>query len=222
MRILLIDNHALFREGLRHILRQMPGGVSEILEAGSFAEGLNLASQHPGLDLVLLELKSPGCNGAPSVRQFLRHYPHIPLVVVSSEENGNVIRKALSYGAMGFVCKSSSWAVLLSALKLTLSGSIYVPTQLLRQPGMAVCNKTSYSDNRCSNANEYGLTLRQMDILMHLAAGLSNKCIAQKTNLAEGTVKTHVAAVCKTLRAKNRVNAVRVARQLGLAEICIG
>lgn len=218
MKILLIDNHALFREGLRCVLQQLPGGVDEILEAESFPDGLALAGQHPGLDLALLELKSPGSGGAISVRLFRQHYPHIPLVVVSGEEDGRVINSVLSYGASGFVCKSSTGATLLSALSLALSGSIYVPAQFLRRPGVAAGNKSSRDDNRRSN-NEYGLTARQMDILKYLTAGFSNKEIARVTDLAEGTVKAHVAAVCQNLRVKSRMEAIRVAKQLGLVNM---
>lgn len=217
MKILLIDHHALFREGLRCVLQQLPGGVSEILEAGSFPDGLKLAGQHPGLDLALLELKSPDCEGAISVRLFCQRYPHIPLVVVSSEEDAGIINSALSYGARGFVRKSSSGSTLLGAVELALSGNIYAPTQLLRQPGAAAWNKSSRNNNRRSNANEYGLTARQMDVLSYLAAGFSNKGIAKATNLADGTVKVHVAAVCQILRVKNRMEAVLIAKRLGLA-----
>ena len=222
MKILLIDNHVLFREGLRHILQQLPGGVDEILEAGNFADGLKLAGQHPGLDLALLELKSPGSDGASSVRLFRQRYPHIPLLLVSSEENSRTISKALNYGARGFVCKSSSGSTLLGSVGMALSGSIYAPTQLLRQPGAMPCNQSSRNDGRRSNVNEYGLTARQMDILGHLAAGFSNKDIARAANLAEGTVKVHVAAVCQILHAKSRIEAVLFAERIGLLDAADG
>lgn len=217
MKILLIDNHALFREGLRHILQQLPSGA-QILEAGSFAEGLELAGRHPGLDLALLEPKFPGSNGASSVRLFRRCYPHIPLVVVSGEESGRTISKALSYGAKSFVCKRSTASTLLDAIGLALFGGIHTPVQRLRRPAAAARSNSDRNGSLRSNSNEYGLTARQMNILRLLAAGLSNKDIAEAVHLAEGTVKTHVAAVRKNLRAKNRMEAVRVAGQLGLID----
>ena len=219
MKILLIDNHALFREGLRYVLQNLFGGVEEILEAGNFTDGLKLAEQHPGLDFALLELKTRGSEGAISVKRFRQYCPHIPLVVVSSEEDSRVINAALSYGASGFVCKSSSGSILLGALRLALSGSIYVPQQLLRQPGMVAVTSADNdrNDNHRSNSNEYGLTARQMNILGYIVAGLSSKAIAATTNLAEGTVKIHLAAVYQTLRVKNRIEAVQVAKRLGLA-----
>ncbi|OGS99093.1 MAG: hypothetical protein A3F73_00650 [Gallionellales bacterium RIFCSPLOWO2_12_FULL_59_22] len=219
MKILLIDNHALFREGLRHILKRMPGGVSEILEAENFADGLKLAGQHPGLDIALLELRTPGSEGTFSVKLFRLCCPHIPLLVVSGEEDGRVIRKVLSYGARGFVSKNSTGSALLGAVGMALSGSIYAPSQLLRRPGMAIESSNTRNDSRRSNANEYGLTVRQMDILRHLATGLCNKDIARATDLTEGTVKAHVAAVRKILHVKNRIEAVLIAERLGLTGV---
>ncbi len=220
MKILLIDHHALFRDGLRQILRQMPEGIDEIFEAGDFAEGLLLAGQHPDLDLALLELNSPGSEGAISVRLFRQHHPHIPLMVVSGEENFHAIVNALNYGASGYVCKSSDGKTLLSALDLVLSGSIYVPPQVLQRPGIPVRSKGDGKGNRRSTANEYGLTARQREILGYLVVGLSNKEIAVTTDLAEGTVKAHVAAMYQALRVRNRMEAVQVARQAGLADAC--
>lgn len=223
MKILLIDNHVLFREVLRHILQQLPGGVDEILEAGSFPDALKLAGQHPDLDLALLELNLPGSGGVDSVKLFSQRYPHVPVVVLSSEEDRQVINKAISYGANGFVCKSSTVSTLLNTLNSVLSGNIYVPPQLLLQSGMADANKKDCSNGRIgipdSSANAYGLTARQMDVLRYLTAGLSNKEIAETINLAEGTVKSHVAVVYQILRVKSRIEATRVARQLGLADM---
>lgn len=221
MKILLIDNHVLFREALCHVLQQLSGGVGEILEAGSFPDALKLAGQHPDLDLVLLELHSPGSGGVVSVKMFRQRYPHIPVVVLSSEEDCQVINKALSYGANGFVGKSATVSTLLNTLNSVLSGSIDVP-QLLRQPGLAAANNNDRTGNRGSNTSTYGLTARQMDVLRYLTAGLSNREIAETINLAEGTVKSHVAVVYQILRVKSRIEATRVARQLGLADMYHG
>ncbi|MDO8465160.1 MAG: response regulator transcription factor [Gallionella sp.] len=219
MKILLIDHHALFREGLRQILQQLPGGVHEILEAGTFTDALNLAGQHPDFDLALLELKSPGCEGAVSIRSFRQHYPHIPVVVVSSEEGYLATNRALSNGASGFVCKSSTVPILLKTLCLVLSGNVYVPPQFLQKSGMSAWNKNNLNEIRFPNANEYGLTPRQVVVLQYLTAGFSNKEIAKTINLAEGTVKTHIAVIYQILHVNNRIEAMRVAKQLGLGGI---
>ena len=215
MKILLVDDHALFRDGMRYVLQQLPEEV-EILEAGNFSDGLKLAMQHPELDLALLDLNMPGSEGPISIRFFHQRYPHIPVVVVSGEEGRGYMEKVMNYGAMGFISKSSTAAVMLSALNLVLSGGVYIPLQLLRQYGEMAGKEPDVADRRSLHTNEYGLTQRQMEVLTHLAAGLSNKEIAEAIHLAEGTIKIHVAAVYQTLRVNNRMEAVRMAEKLGL------
>jgi DNA-binding NarL/FixJ family response regulator len=215
MKILLVDDHALFRDGMRYVLQQLPEEV-EILEAGNFPDGLKLAMQHPELDLALLDLNMPGSEGPVSIRFFHQRYPHIPVVVVSGEEGRSYMEKVMNYGAMGFVCKSSTAAVMLGALNLVLSGGVYIPLEMLRQHSVITEKEPEAVDRRSLRTNEYGLTSRQMEVLMHLAAGLSNKEIAEAIHLAEGTVKIHVAGVYQTLRVSNRMEAVRAAGKLGL------
>lgn len=216
MKILLVDDHALFREGMRYVLQQLPEAV-EILEAGNFPDGLKLAEQHPELDLALLDLNMPGSDGAVSIKFFHQRYPHIPVVVVSGEDGRANMERVMNYGAMGFVCKSSTAPVMLSALQLVLSGGVYIPPQMLQQQGAATeSDGGERPDRRSVGTNEYGLTSRQMQVLTHLAAGLTNKEIAAAIHLSEGTVKIHVAAVYQTLRVSSRMEATRVAEQLGL------
>lgn len=216
MKFLLVDDHALFREGLRYVLHQLPE-TSEIMEAGSFPDGLLIAEQHPELDLALLDLNMPGSEGAISIRYFHQRYPHIPVMVVSSEEDRCIMERVMDYGAMGYVCKNSSAQVMLGAVGLVLSGGLYIPQQVMRG-GLSIARSEvrQHHDRRRLHTNEYGLTSRQMDVLGHLAAGLSNKQIAAVMNLAEGTIKIHVAAVYQNLRVSNRMEAVRVAEKLGL------
>lgn len=223
MKILMVDDHALFRDGMRYVLQQLPEEV-EIMEAGNFLDGLRLAMQHPELDLALLDLNMPGSEGPVSIRYFHQHYPHIPVVVVSGEEGCGYMEKVMNYGAMGFISKSSTAAVMLGALNLVMSGGIYIPAEMLRQhsaisDNLIADNEQESADRRRLNTNEYGLTQRQMEVLRHIAAGLSNRQIAEKVHLAEGTVKIHVAAVYQTLRVGNRMEAVRVAEKLGLFDI---
>jgi DNA-binding NarL/FixJ family response regulator len=211
---MLVDDHALFREGLRLVLQQLPD-VTEILEADSFSEGLKLAENNPDLDLALLDLNMPGSDGPPSIRYFNRRYPHIPVMVVSGEENHTIMEKVMASGALGFVCKNSSAPVMLGALSLVLSGGVYVPPQLLRA-GDDTPRQEPRLDRRSTRTNEFGLTARQMEVLHCIAEGLSNKEIAERLNLAEGTVKIHVASTYQTLRVNNRMEAVRLAEQMGL------
>ena len=217
MKILLADDHALFREGLRYVLQQLSDHV-EIFDAGNFPEAINLASQHPELDLALLDLNMPGSTGPKSVGYFHQRYPHIPVVVVSSEEDSVSIEKVLANGATGFVCKSSNAETMLGALNLVLAGGVYVPPQILRHASV----ESEHEDRRSLHTNNYGLTPRQLEVLRHLCAGMSNKEIASTIGLAEGTVKIHVAAVYQTLNVNSRVEAVIVAEQLRLVGMSHG
>lgn len=227
IKIMMVDDHALFRDGMRYVLQRLPEDV-EIIEAGNFPDGLRLAQQHPELDLALLDLNMPGSEGPLSIRYFNRHYPHIPVVVVSGEEGRAYMEKVLDYGAMGFISKSSSAAVMLGALNLVLSGGVYIPAEMLRQHSVIIDDKwddggkPGKEDRRTMRTNEYGLTRRQMEVLRYIAAGMSNKEIAESIYLAEGTVKIHVAAIYHTLHVGSRLEAVRVAEELGLLNAAHG
>ncbi|MDO9010619.1 MAG: response regulator transcription factor [Gallionella sp.] len=214
MKILLADDHSLFRGGMCYLLQQL-SGVVEILEAGNFLDCLKLAAQHPDMDLALLDLHMPGSDGPRSVSYFHQRYPHIPVVVISAEEGCANMEKVMNYGAAGFVSKSSNEQTMLDALKLVLSGGVYVPPEILRNQ-MAVAGPT---DKRNLHASGFGLTPRQLEVLQLLCAGKSNKEIASAFHLAEGTVKIHVAAVYLALNVKSRLEAVRVAEQLGLVGV---
>lgn len=215
MKILLVDDHNLFREGMRYVLQQLQADI-EIFEASNFLDALKQADLHPELDLTLMDLNMPGSEGAVSIKFFHQRYPHIPLVVISGEEGRALMERVMAAGAMGFVCKSSTAPVMLSALNLVLAGGVYVPPQLLQHSDSDDVPLFESRDKRSVNTNEYGLTGRQMQVLKHLAEGQSNKEIAREINLAEGTVKIHVAALYQTLRVNSRMEAVRVASKLGL------
>ncbi|MDD2722134.1 MAG: response regulator transcription factor [Gallionella sp.] len=218
MKILLADDHALFRDGLRYVLQQLAERV-EILEAPDFQVAMQLASKHPELDMALLDLHMPGSTGPKSVAYFHRRFPHIPVVVVSAEEDSVNIEKVMNSGATGFVCKSSSAQTMLNALKLVLAGGVYVPPEILRHAN----SELMHDDKRNHQvANSHGLTPRQLEVLRHLCAGMSNKEIASTINLAEGTVKIHVAAANQALNVNSRVEAVIVAEQLGLIGVTHG
>lgn len=211
MKILFADDHVLFREGMRYVLQQL-SDEAEILEAGNFQDALKLAEQHPELELALLDLHMPGSDGPKSVSYFHQRYPHIPVVVVSGEEASSNMEKVMNYGASGFVSKSATAQTMLGALNLVLSGGVYVPPEILRYHAL----DNGHTDKRSLYTNSYGLTPRQMEVLQHLCNGMSNKEIATTINLAEGTVKIHVAAVYQTLKVNSRLEAARVAGHLGL------
>ncbi len=213
LKVLLADDHALFRDGMRYVLQQLSDEV-EILDAANFADALAQAEAHPSLDLVLLDLNMPGSDGVSSIRIFHQRFPGIPLVVVSGSDRRTDIEWVMEHGAMGFVSKMSSGKIMVGALRMVLDGGIYLPPQLLAQSVAALGQ--GEPEETITQMNKLGMTRRQMEVLQHLAAGLSNKEISSKMNLAEGTVKVHVAAAYQVLQVSSRLDAVRKARNLGL------
>ena len=213
MKILLVDDHALFRDGMRHIVCQLDEKV-DILDAASFSEAMTIAGNNPDLDLVLLDLKMPDSKGMDTVLLFHSSHPEASLVVISGTDHRNDIEHAMNSGAMGFVSKTSAAKDMLQAVRIVLGGGIYLPPQLLQQALSSMDD--SRKDGRSWRINKFGLTARQMDVLQHLANGLSNKDIALAVGLAEGTVKIHVAAIFHVLRVNNRSDAARTALNLGL------
>ena len=212
MKILLIDDHALFRDGMHYVLRKLDEHV-EILDAGNFADALDVAKDNPDLDLVLLDLYLPGSEGAPSVKLFCTRHPDVPVVVVSSTNQRDDIETVMNSGAMGFISKLSPGQDMIHALRLVLDGGVYLPPQLLQ-----FALEQVREDKRGSRAKAHGLTARQMEVLQQLAMGLSNKDIGLAIGLAEGTVKIHVAAIFQTLRVNKRIDAAQAAQRMGLLE----
>ena len=210
MKILLVDDHALFRDGMQYVLRKLDEQV-EILDVGNFPDALNAARDNPDLDLVLLDLDMPGSEGAASVKLFTTSYPDVPVVIVSGTDQRDDIEKVMSSGAMGFISKMSSGQDMIHALRLVLDGGIYLPPQLLHHAlGQA------QEDKRNWRTNKHGLTVRQMEVLQQLAIGLSNKDIGLAIGLAEGAIKIHVAAIFQVLRVNKRLDAVQAAQRMGL------
>ncbi len=136
LQVLLADDHALFRDGMRYVLQQLSEQVNVIC-AGNFAETLKQAENNPGLDLALIDLNMPGSDGVASIRIFHHHFPGVPLVVVSGSEQRSEIEWVMEYGAMGFISKMSSAKEMVVALRVVLGGDIYFPPQLLAQPTAA-------------------------------------------------------------------------------------
>lgn len=224
MRILLASDQTLLRGGLVSLLQNQYPDV-QVEEVAVFAKVIALLKQPPTFNLVLLDFKLPGSDGAISVKDLHQRHPDIPLMVIAELEERASMEQVMEYGAMGFICKrNSSAADFLKAVNLVLRGDVYISPKTLRRDPMAAARSTTIApvDRRRQNTNEYGLTERQMQILHHLAAGLSNREIATTMGLAEGTVKVHVAAAYQMLRVNSRTEAVRVAEQLGLLGVSHG
>src|SRR3982750_2756200 len=136
MKILVVDDHALIRTALRGVLAQLDGGLT-LLEASDCRSAFDLIEAQPDLDLVLLDLNLPGKHGLAALEELRTRYPALPVVVLSSANDRASVMQALDLGAMGYIPKLSSNEVLISALRLVLSGGIYIPPEILARSGQA-------------------------------------------------------------------------------------
>jgi DNA-binding NarL/FixJ family response regulator len=216
MKILLVDDHALFREGVRVLLERL-GDQLEVLEAGDCAAAFQIAEEHDGLDLVLLDLALPDMPGFEALSVMRERYPSVPVVVLSGSEDRPSVIEAINRGAMGYIPKSSNSTLLMSALRLVLAKGVYVPPSALMNPVIPVpqASASSALQRKSKTLRGLGLTDRQIEVLGLVVQGLSNKLIARKLVLSEATVKSHVGAALRALRVSNRTQAVLAVGQLG-------
>ena len=210
LRVLLADDHALFREGMKHILLGLDDGV-EVFDAANYTEARAAVQEQAPFDMALVDLGMPGLDDFSGLRKLCQEIGDVPVVVVSAMEGGNEIRRAMDCGASGYVPKTLDSNVVLSALKLVFSGGVYLPTNLLGSS-----DGDGGGDRRGGEGGKGPLTPRQCDVLDLMAKGYSNKEIARSLNLAEGTVKLHVTALLKALDVSNRTQAVIKASAMGL------
>ncbi|WP_368622177.1 response regulator [Paraburkholderia sp. BR13444] len=220
MKIMLVDDHALFREGLRLVLMQLDAGT-EVVEAEDCEQAFRLARQRTDLDMVLLDLSLPDVSGMEALRQFRAEYAGLPVVVLSGRDDRATIIEALDAGAMGFIPKSSTSRVMMSALRLVLANGVYIPPAALAAPGARP--PPARGDNGEPDAAspalrlpDKALTERQMQVLELLVQGKPTKLICRELGLAEGTAKVHIASVLRALHVANRTQAVVAVSQLGI------
>jgi DNA-binding NarL/FixJ family response regulator len=207
VRILLADDHPLFREGVKPILEKLDPQV-EILEAADFPAAFEAADRAPDLDLVLMDLNMPGMAGLEGVTRFRATFPVLPLVVLSAVEDLLDIQRVLAAGALGYLTKSTPSEGILDALLQVLAGNVYVPPNLVssgvRMPPPRLGSPfPEFSE-------------RQLQVLSKLSQGLSNKQIGEMLEVTEGTVKVHMAAIFRILRVNNRTEALLVIQKLGM------
>jgi DNA-binding NarL/FixJ family response regulator len=209
--ILLVDDHALFREGLCLVLKQLEDSI--IFEAESAADALRAAGEQPELDLILLDLNLPDNDDFSLLQSLRKKRPATPVAMLSATEDPLLIQQALQLGASGFIPKSSNSKIMIQAIQLILAGGLYLPPQILQQNQNL--NKPEPTGTT-SNISELYFTDRQIDVLRLLDQGLSNKEIAKKLVMSPSTVKVHVAAILRECNASNRTLAVSLARQQGV------
>lgn len=212
MKLLIVYRHRLFRESLRHLLRQLNNNVL-VLEASNFNQALDIIHENPDLYLVLLDLNLADINGFDALDIIKARYAHLSVVALSDSEDYGDIRRAITAGAQGFISKSYTGSVLVSTLLSILTEKTSTPavsvTLPINSPSIDASKSTiSVGVPKLQDfSNPRHLTRRQRDVLALLKHGKTNKEIARSLDLAEGTVKSHCMAIFRELRVNNRTEA---------------
>lgn len=221
MKILVVDDHALFRQGLAMLLAELYPD-SSILEAASSATALEATEKNPDIRLILLDLKLEDGTGFEILEKMAHELPNAAVAVVSASEDSKDIAASYRCGAKGYIVKSSTSDVLRHALPLILAGETFIPSHamsLLTGGGDGSAGGSAAAHELAGNGNMAGaprLTPRQQEILLLMAQGLQNRDIAASLGMLEGTVKVHVKSILQKLGVNNRTHAVVTGIRLGL------
>lgn len=206
MRILVIEDHALVREGLMLALQSLETAddPAEVLGAKDAEDASQQLERDDNFDLMVLDLMLPGTSGMAFLGVVRKRHPHIPVVILSAMDDIDTVTKATRSGAAGFVSKASPTAILLGALRDVLAGDVWVPPEYRELTGKRKRPRTV--------AERYGLTKSQARVLELLAEGKTNREIGELLDVTEGTVKIHVSAIFKALGVTNRSQALLIAQ----------
>ncbi|MDR0234367.1 MAG: response regulator transcription factor [Zoogloeaceae bacterium] len=204
--LLIIDDHALVREALVHVLQGVEG--MRIEEAGSGTQALEILRNNSDFDLILLDLALPGLDGFACLKQFRHHYPHIAVVILSAFSYPETIERVFAEGASGFIPKHYSGDHLVRALTHVLDGGIFRPDENLEPSEKNEMPPAFPMERRKAKLEQFGLTGRQGEVFSLMVQGCSNREIAEKLGLVEGTVKIHLSAIFKRLGVSSRTQAI--------------
>lgn len=198
MKILIVDDHPLFRAGFHAVLEQsaLEAGV---LSVSSVPEALQAMQRDSDIGLVLLDIHLRGDDGFNALKLIGTRFPTTACIMISGDEQEGVAARAVAAGASGFIPKSFTADEMIAAIKQVLAGEVFVPAR----------------PSTNTTPEHSGLTLRQLEVISMLGRGFSNKEIARALDVAERTVKAHVSAVFEALNVRNRTQAVLVAQRRG-------
>lgn len=221
MKFLIADDHELYLQGLEFVLKKEYPDAKLSL-AGDYTEILKLIENDKSFDLLITDLAMPGGNWLESLQKIHNSAPEMPIIVVSAVFDKEVLQKTYNIGVSGYVSKSFPNNIIISAINLVLAGGMYIPPDLVKMSVKTAPEQLSDlikgfdNSSKKSSGDEKILTPRQLEVLQCLAEGMSNKQIAYKLGLSEGTVKIHITLLMRTLNVTNRVAAVRAGEKAGL------
>jgi DNA-binding NarL/FixJ family response regulator len=213
MRLLLADDHNLFREALCFYLGTNSPDV-EVTEAASLGEALDRASS-TAFDAIVLDLCMPGMNGLDGITTMRARAPSTPIVILSGNITRSQADEAVARGAAGVISKDLSGRALVTALKLVLAGEVFISSSVLG--GEKAAREVSRTAERQDRQELGNLTRRELEVIKHLARGIDVRDIARDLDVAEVTIRLHLHNAMKKMGARNRADAVRIAITKGIA-----
>ncbi|MCE7761410.1 MULTISPECIES: response regulator transcription factor [Pseudomonas] len=215
-KILIADDHPLFREAIHNVISDGFQG-SEVMETADLDSALALTQAHDDLDLILLDLNMPGMHGLNGLITLRNEAPTTPVVIVSAEQEKQIVLQAITYGAVGFITKSSPRSQMIEAIEQILNGNVYLPPDIIRAQKSS--NSRRHNDTPSFPPEMLqALTRKQLLVLERMTKGESNKQIAYTLEIAETTVKAHVSAILRKLNVHNRVQAILSAGDIDFAD----
>lgn len=216
MKILIIDDHPLFLEGISLVMHQINPGL-EAVELDSGQKGINHLKAHPDTDLVLADLDMPVMSGFDFMQEVEDLGMSVPVAILSATTNLYDVKRAVEMGAVGFISKTSDTDEMKRALETIFEGDVYIPKGLEEQlDALMAASEMDPQTALRAKAKSLGITNRQHQVLQLLAKGYTNKKIGEELSLTERTVKAHVSALFAILNVANRTECVLEGDRLGL------
>jgi two-component system, NarL family, response regulator len=203
IRVLMVDDHPVLREGIAAILAAEPG-MTLVAEAGDGSEGVEQFRRHRP-DVVLMDLQMPNMNGTDAIRAIRAESPQARIIVLTISGGDVHALRAIRAGASGYLLKNAIRKELLDTIRAVHAGQKRIP------PGVAAALAEHVGDDM--------LTARELEVLVHVAGGLANKNIAAQLSISEDTVKAHMRSVLSKLGANDRTHAVTIALKRGIIEL---
>ncbi|WP_431015533.1 response regulator [Bradyrhizobium pachyrhizi] len=211
MKVLIVDDHALIREALHSLLKELKR-EAVILEASNSRQAMHLLEEHADISLILLDIGLPDRDGFSVLREVRERDATIAIIIISSSDDQDTVKRAFKLGALGFIPKTTKREVMLNAMKLVFSGGLYIPSEILEE---TICPWPATKPATRGSLKNLGLTDRQIEVLALLMKGRSNKVIAKTLNMAVPTVKNHITVVLKALSVNTRTEAIIKVGKMG-------
>jgi|JI10StandDraft_1071094.scaffolds.fasta_scaffold14576_5 two-component system nitrate/nitrite response regulator NarL len=222
MKILIADDHTLFRDALTLYINQIEPSYN-LTVARDVKEVMDILSENASFDLLLLDYRMPGMNGFQGLRKIRQTWPDLRVALMSGIANEEEVRMSLELGAVGYFPKTMPGHAMVKGFQKIMDGEQFIPLDHNTNRLMPSFEPTFQpSPDKAANQDGSGdsvhLTARELDVLEHLLQGHSNKLIASALGLQVVTVKLHVRSLCKKLGAQNRTQVALKAREMGILD----